>query len=155
MRNVRFSARRLLPTTSAYLPDAAGVPANERDIINPMYNLPVFAETRVDVLHAFIRAHPLGTLITNGPQGPEATHLPFFLDAPSGLLRCHMARANPQWRQLQSGDRVLVSFVGRITTSRRVGIQPSENMARSFPHGITPLFTPLESRVPLKMRLPY
>jgi transcriptional regulator len=97
-----------------------------------MYNLPVFAETRVDVLHAFIRAHPLGTLITNGPQGPEATHLPFFLDAPSGLLRCHMARANPQWRQLQSGDRVLVSFVGRITTSR-----------------------PLESRVPLKMRLPY
>jgi len=77
-----------------------------------MYNLPVFAETRVDVLHAFIRAHPLGTLITHGPQGPEATHLPFFLDAPSGLLRCHMARANPQWRQLQSGDRVLVTFLG-------------------------------------------
>ena len=77
-----------------------------------MYNLAVFAENRVDVLHAFIRAHPLGTLITNGPHGPEATHLPFFLDAPSGLLRCHMARANPQWRQLQSSERVLVTFVG-------------------------------------------
>jgi transcriptional regulator len=80
--------------------------------MNPMYIPALFAETRVDVLHAFIRAHPLGTLIANGPDGPEATHLPFFLDAPAGLLRCHMARANPLWRRLESGGRVLVTFVG-------------------------------------------
>jgi transcriptional regulator len=64
----------------------------------------------LDVLHEFIQAHPLGTLITNGPDGPEATHLPVFLDAAAGMLRCHMARANPQWRRLESGGRVLVIF---------------------------------------------
>jgi transcriptional regulator len=77
-----------------------------------MYTPAPFAETRVDVLHAFIRARPLGTLVTNGPDGPEATHLPVFLDASAGLLRCHMARANPQWRRLDSGGRVLVIFSG-------------------------------------------
>jgi transcriptional regulator len=77
-----------------------------------MYNPSHFAETRVDVLHAFIQAHPLGTLVTSGPDGPEATHLPFFLDAAAGLLRCHMARANPQWRRLESGGRVLAIFSG-------------------------------------------
>ena len=77
-----------------------------------MYNPVHFVETRVDVLHNFIRAHPLGSLVTNGPDGPEATHLPFFLDAEAGLLRCHMARANPHWRRLESGGRVLVIFAG-------------------------------------------
>jgi transcriptional regulator len=77
-----------------------------------MYNPAHFAETRPDVLHAFIRAHPLGVLIANGPDGPEATHLPVFLDASAGLLRCHMARANPQWRRLEPGGRVLVIFSG-------------------------------------------
>jgi transcriptional regulator len=86
--------------------------ANARDIISPMFTPAFFAETRVDLLHAFIRTHPLGTLIANGLDGPEATHLPFFLDAPAGSLRCHMARANPLWRQLQSGARVLVTFLG-------------------------------------------
>ena len=80
--------------------------------MNLMYNPAHFAETRVDVMHAFIRAHPLGTLVTSGPDGPEATHLPFYLDASGQLLRCHMARANPQWRRLESGGRVLVIFMG-------------------------------------------
>jgi transcriptional regulator len=77
-----------------------------------MYNPASFAETRLDVLHAFIRDHPLGTLVTNGPDGPEATHLPLFLDAPAGLLRCHMARANPHWHRLEYDARVLVIFAG-------------------------------------------
>lgn len=80
-----------------------------------MYNPVSFAETNVDLLHAFMRAHPLGILVTNGPDGPEATHLPLFLDvgeAQNGLLRCHMARANPQWQGLQPGGRVLVIFNG-------------------------------------------
>jgi transcriptional regulator len=77
-----------------------------------MYNPASFAETRLDVLYAFIRAHPLGTLITSGTDGPEATHLPLFVDASAGLLRCHMARANSQWQRLVSGGRVLVIFAG-------------------------------------------
>jgi transcriptional regulator len=77
-----------------------------------MYNPVSFAETNVDLLHAFIRAHPLGILVSNGPDGPEAAHLPLFLDARAGLLRCHMARANPQWQRLEPGGRVLVIFSG-------------------------------------------
>ena len=85
---------------------------NAYDTMSCMYNPASHVETRGDVLHAFIRAHPLGTLVTNSPDGPEATHLPFFLDAPSGLLRCHMARANPHWRRLEIDGRVLVIFTG-------------------------------------------
>jgi transcriptional regulator len=77
-----------------------------------MYTPASFAETRPDVLHAFIRAHPLGALVTNGAEGPEATHLPVFLDAEAGLLRCHMARANSRWQRLESGGKVLVIFTG-------------------------------------------
>ena len=77
-----------------------------------MYNPVHFREVRPDVLHAFIRAHPLGTLVTNGPDGPDASHLPIFLDAEAGRMRCHMARGNPQWRQFESGGPVLVIFSG-------------------------------------------
>lgn len=77
-----------------------------------MYNPAHFAETRPDVLRAFMRAHPLGALVTTGPDGPEATHLPLYLDAAGQLLRCHMARANPQWRQIVSAGRVLAIFTG-------------------------------------------
>jgi transcriptional regulator len=77
-----------------------------------MYNPAHFAETRVDVLYAFVAAHPLATLVTNGDAVPEATQLPVFADPAAGLLRCHMARANPQWRALESGKRALVMFSG-------------------------------------------
>jgi transcriptional regulator len=34
------------------------------------------------------------------------------LDAPQGVLRCHLARANPQWRTLASSSSVLAIFNG-------------------------------------------
>lgn len=82
-----------------------------------MYQPPLFRETRLDVLHALIRNHPLGLLICNGSEGPEANLLPFLLDAdvgPNGRLRAHLARANPQWRLLADTPDVpvLVVFQG-------------------------------------------
>ena len=68
-----------------------------------MYQPPHFVETRLDVLHALIRAHPLGLLISADSEGPVADPLPFLLDSdvsPHGLLRAHLARANPQWRRI-------------------------------------------------------
>jgi len=52
------------------------------------------------VLHALVTKHPLGTLVRMGAHGLEADHLPFELAAPTdefpfGLLRAHVARANP------------------------------------------------------------
>ena len=60
-----------------------------------MYQPPHFVETDLGVLHALIRAHPLGLLISAGADGPLANPLPFLLDAdvaPHGRLRVHLAR---------------------------------------------------------------
>lgn len=77
-----------------------------------MYRPAHFEENRPEVLHALISAHPLGQLVTHGPEGLDANPLPFELDAAAGLLgtlRAHVARANPVWQQ--AGDtEVLVIF---------------------------------------------
>ncbi|WP_395701803.1 FMN-binding negative transcriptional regulator [Aquabacterium sp.] len=77
-----------------------------------------FEETRPEPLHALMRAHPLGLLVTPGDDaGPVANSLPFLLDptptdeAPCGTLLCHVARANPVWREAP-GAAVLVVFQG-------------------------------------------
>jgi len=80
-----------------------------------MYLPDRFAETRLDVLHALIDQHPLGTLVTHGADGLAADHIPFEVGAateaaPFGVLRAHVARANPLWRL--SGSPVLAVFQG-------------------------------------------
>lgn len=72
-----------------------------------------FEESRQEVLHALIAAHPFGTLITHGRDGLDANHLPFELDATAGamgLLRAHVARGNPVWQAIGNGEKVLVVF---------------------------------------------
>src|SRR5689334_196319 len=80
-----------------------------------MYVPPHFDESRPERLHALIAEHPLGILITHGSSGLDANHLPFELeirDDSLGILHCHVARANPIWREITSGDEVLVVFRG-------------------------------------------
>jgi transcriptional regulator len=80
-----------------------------------MYIPSHFAENRTDVLHSVIRAHPLGTLVVAGSGGLTAVHAPFALesDGPElGTLRCHLARANPIWRDCADGREALVIFRG-------------------------------------------
>lgn len=64
-------------------------------------------------LFALIHARPLGLLVTAGPGGLMANPIPFLLDeerGPNGTLVAHMARANPQWREAESGTEALVVF---------------------------------------------
>ena len=80
-----------------------------------MYVPPLFDEQRPELLHGLIAAHPLGTVVTHGAGGLDAVHLPFEIEAPSddapfGILRAHVARNNPLWRQ--DGDAALVLFQG-------------------------------------------
>jgi len=78
-----------------------------------MYVPDHFSETRLDLLHALVAAHPLGILVTQGGQGLDADHLPFDLDAgagPNGVLRAHVARNNPLWQSVADGQEVLVVF---------------------------------------------
>lgn len=80
-----------------------------------MYSPSQFEETRIETLHALIRAHPLGTLITFGQAGLEANHIPFEVHpdpAPFGTLRAHVARANSVWRDFSADVGALVVFQG-------------------------------------------
>jgi transcriptional regulator len=80
-----------------------------------MYTPPSNAETRPDVLLDFIEANPLATLVTMTTEGLLATHLPVILDRsppPYGVLRGHIARANPHHRQTFAPGEALVIVLG-------------------------------------------
>ncbi|MBS3996249.1 MAG: FMN-binding negative transcriptional regulator [Hydrogenophaga sp.] len=79
-----------------------------------MYRPTAFEEDRPEVLHALMADHPLGQLVTHGPEGLDANPIPFEFDAaagPQGTLRAHVARANPLWQQA-AGAEVMVIFQG-------------------------------------------
>jgi transcriptional regulator len=80
-----------------------------------MYEPPLHREDDLAKQHALIRARPLGLLISHGPQGLAANAIPFLVDPAGsrlGTLRAHMARANPQWRDLREDPEALVVFQG-------------------------------------------
>ena len=80
-----------------------------------MYQPPHFREDRLAVQHALIRTHSLGLLVTAGPGGLQANHVPFLVDADGsehGTLRVHLARANPQLQELTAVTECLVVFQG-------------------------------------------
>ncbi len=90
-----------------------------------MYLPAHFEENRPEVLHRLIAEQPLGALITNGPNGLDANHLPFDAErVPAGnqsaaatgetqcILRAHVARANPVWQEAATHPEALVIFQG-------------------------------------------
>lgn len=80
-----------------------------------MYVPAHFEENRPEVLHQLIANEPFGALVTNGPHGLDANHLPFEFDAtrgPLGTLRAHVARANPVWQEAAERPDTLVIFQG-------------------------------------------
>ena len=80
-----------------------------------MYTPPHFALTQAEQLHRIIQAHPLGVLVTSGPPGLDADHIPFDFDpaiGPLGKLSAHVARANTLWQRCPTGTDVMVIFRG-------------------------------------------
>ncbi|RKF34545.1 FMN-binding negative transcriptional regulator [Paraburkholderia fungorum] len=89
-----------------------------------MYMPAHFEENRPEVLHRLIAGQPFGTLVTHGPNGLDANHLPFEFDAKPvpggsdtpaqthGTLRAHVARANPVWQEVAANPETLVIFQG-------------------------------------------
>jgi transcriptional regulator len=78
-----------------------------------MYVPAHFEEPRREVLYDLIEKAPLGILFTHGPSGMDANHIPFHLgrdEGPIATLHCHVARANPVWQDIATGDEVLVVF---------------------------------------------
>lgn len=81
-----------------------------------MYTPSAFAESRLDVLHAFMRATPFATLVTDDGDAPFASHIPLHLAAdgehPNGVLVGHVARGNPHWRLAATARTSLAIFAG-------------------------------------------
>lgn len=66
-----------------------------------MYLPKIHEETRLEVLHALIRAQPLATWVAADDGELVVNHIPFHLDASRGAfgtLVGHIARANPIWK---------------------------------------------------------
>lgn len=80
-----------------------------------MYQPPHFVEERLETQHGLIQAYPLGLLVTAGAGGLMANPVPFFL-VPSasehGTLQAHLARANPQLKELETATECMVVFQG-------------------------------------------
>jgi len=64
-------------------------------------------------LAAFMRANPFASFVTIHDGSPFVTHIPFLIEGegPDLTLAAHIARANPQWRDM-SGPEALVTFTG-------------------------------------------
>jgi len=103
-----------------------------------MYLPIAFAEDRLEVKHGLIRAYPLGMLIIPG-SAPTADLVPFALypeegEAGLGVLRAHVARANPAWRALAAGGtECLVVFQGP-----EAYISPSWYASKAASHKVVP-----------------
>ena len=80
-----------------------------------MYEPPLHKNENLPELHALIKERVFGLLITSGAEGLVANSVPFVLDTSAsrlGVLKVHIARANPQWRDLQERPDALVVFEG-------------------------------------------
>jgi len=80
-----------------------------------MYQPQHFRQDDLAVQHEFILSHPLGLLISAGMGGLSANPVPFTLypsEGELGTLRCHVSRANPQWRELRASAECMVVFLG-------------------------------------------
>ena len=76
-----------------------------------MFNPDYFKIDDPKEMLAFLDVNNFGLLISQQDGTPCASHIPFLPNADASLLRCHLARANPQWQQLE-GQRVLVALQG-------------------------------------------
>lgn len=134
-----------------------------------MYVPTHFKEDRIDVLHGMMRETALATLVTQGADGIEASHVPMLMDpepAPFGTLRGHVARANPQWRDAKKqpavGIQSLAMFLGPnayitpswYATKKQTGtVVPTWNYVAIHAHGPVTFFEDRDRLLDIVTRL--
>ena len=80
-----------------------------------MYTPKSNAEDDILTLQHFIRENALCTLVTQTELGMVASHIPMVLHTENGefgVLRGHVARANPQWKDFIGSQEALGVFTG-------------------------------------------
>lgn len=130
-----------------------------------MYNPSHFREERLPVLHEAIRQARLCTLVALGSDGLDASHIPILLEqeeGPNGTLYGHLARGNPQWKQIDKAVEALAIFMGPdayITPSwyaekARTGkVVPTWNFITIHVHGTLDFFEDKDQLLALVTKL--
>ena len=79
-----------------------------------VYLPPHFTETRPEMLTAHLELYDFALLVTHGPNGMVASHIPFLVERRGGVLHLlgHLARPNPQVTDLSRGGEALAIFSG-------------------------------------------
>src|SRR6516164_5771346 len=101
-----------------------------------------------------MRAQPFATLISAGRSGLNATHLPTVLKAEGEQpteIECHVARANPQWKEFSGGCDALMIFGGPQGYIRPSWYASKASMARSSRPGTIRLCMHMVVRRQLKI----
>ncbi|OGX79598.1 protease [Exiguobacterium sp. SH31] len=75
-----------------------------------MYVPKLYAVNDAEEVHAFLKAHPFGTVVTHDGQKPHATHVPLRFHAEDGHVwfTTHVARNNPQWQTIEDQTVLLI-----------------------------------------------
>ncbi|TCI71080.1 FMN-binding negative transcriptional regulator [Exiguobacterium sp. SH0S7] len=78
-----------------------------------MYVPKLYAVNDAEEVHAFLKAHPFGTVVTHDGQKPIATHVPLRFHEADGRIwfTTHVAKNNPQWQTIED-QTVLVIVQG-------------------------------------------
>jgi transcriptional regulator len=113
-----------------------------------MYLPELFRVEDVPQMHALMRARPFAALVSAGSAGLFASHLPTVLkdEGRYGVIECHLARANPHWRDLADGGEALMIFQGAEATSPPTGILPKRRAGRWSRPGISRWSMPMAAR---------
>lgn len=103
-----------------------------------MYLPAHFDEHRPEALQQLIADYPLGALVTIGPNGLDANHVPFEFEPAAngrGTLRAHVARANPVWQEVAERPEALVIFQGPSAY-----LSPSWYPSKQDTHRVVPTY---------------
>jgi transcriptional regulator len=73
-----------------------------------MYVPTHFAPADADV-HELLANSGAADLVTGGPEGLQATMLPFLYDRDRGVLQGHFARNNDHWRHIQGVEALVIA----------------------------------------------
>ncbi|MEO7743640.1 MAG: FMN-binding negative transcriptional regulator [Usitatibacter sp.] len=80
-----------------------------------LYVPPHFRIEDPDLLFDFVQRHAFATMVSNGTNGMQVSHIPFVAERDAaGKLRLlgHVARANSHWQALEGAGEVLAIFQG-------------------------------------------
>ena len=83
-------------------------------LLDAMYRPDEFRVEDLARMHSLMRVRPFASLVSNGSTGLCASHLPTVLkdEGSCGVIECHLARANPHWKEVASGNEALMIFQG-------------------------------------------